>query len=419
LTSLLNAGILKHMSQLPLFEPPVWGVSDLNRHIRILLEADPDLQDLWVQGEVSNFSRPRSGHWYFTLKDAGAALRCVMWRNAARRQPYIPQDGEAVEVHGGVSVYESGGVYQLYADEIRPAGRGGLYEQFLRLKARLEAEGLFDPQRKRPVPRWPQRVGIVTSATGAALRDMLHTLKRRYPLVEVLLAPAAVQGEAAPAGIVRALERLQGLQPPPDVILVARGGGSIEDLWAFNDERVVRAVAACRVPVISGVGHETDFTLTDFAADLRAPTPTAAAELAVPDQRELRAALDELRRRLYALTRAQAALRRGALQQIAARLEQASPLRFIRTQQQRVDELSERLTLLTRHRLALERAAVENAALRLRTLDPQNVLRRGYALVTDSRGALVRSAGQPRPGERLHIRLHDGSFPVRVEPPAE
>jgi len=407
------------MSQLPLFEPPVWGVSDLNRHIRILLEADPDLQDLWVQGEVSNFSRPRSGHWYFTLKDAGAALRCVMWRNAARRQPYIPQDGEAVEVHGGVSVYESGGVYQLYADEIRPAGRGGLYEQFLRLKARLEAEGLFDPQRKRPVPRWPQRVGIVTSATGAALRDMLHTLKRRYPLVEVLLAPAAVQGEAAPAGIVRALERLQGLQPPPDVILVARGGGSIEDLWAFNDERVVRAVAACRVPVISGVGHETDFTLTDFAADLRAPTPTAAAELAVPDQRELRAALDELRRRLYALTRAQAALRRGALQQIAARLEQASPLRFIRTQQQRVDELSERLTLLTRHRLALERAAVENAALRLRTLDPQNVLRRGYALVTDSRGALVRSAGQPRPGERLHIRLHDGSFPVRVEPPAE
>ncbi len=404
------------MSQLPLFEPPVWGVSDLNRHIRTLLEADPDLQDLWVQGEVSNFSQPRSGHWYFTLKDAGAALRCVMWRNTARRQQYVPRDGDAVEVHGGVSVYESGGVYQLYADEIRPAGRGGLYEQFLRLKARLEADGLFDPQRKRPVPRWPRRVGIVTSATGAALRDMLNTLKRRYPLVEVLLAPAAVQGEAAPAAIVRALERLQTLQPPPDVILLARGGGSIEDLWAFNDERVVRAVAACRVPVISGVGHETDFTLADFAADLRAPTPTAAAELAVPDQGDLRAALEALRRRLSALASGQVALRRTALQQTAARLERASPLRFIRTGQQRVDELGERLTLLARHRLALERAAVENAALRLRALDPQDVLRRGYALVTDSRGALVRSAAQPRPGERLDIRLHDGSFPVRVEP---
>ncbi len=403
------------MNQLPLFAPPVWEVSALNRHIRHILEEDPDLQEVWVRGEVSNFSRPRSGHWYFTLKDAGAALRCVMWRNTALRQAYQPRDGEAVEVHGSVSVYEAGGVYQLYADEIRPAGQGGLYEQFLRLKARLEAEGLFDPERKRPIPEWPHRIGIVTSATGAALRDMLDTLARRYPLVEVILAPAAVQGEAAPLQIVEALERLQNLDPPPDVILLARGGGSAEDLWAFNDERLVRAIAACRIPLISGVGHETDFTLADFAADLRAPTPTAAAELATPDRFDLRRDLLETHRHLHSLGRAQIALRRRTLEQAAARLERTHPARLIRSHQQRLDEFSERLTLLTRHRLQLARADLQTLAARLRTLDPQRTLERGYALVTDSAGHLIRSAARPRPGDRLTLRMHDGALPVRVE----
>ncbi len=403
------------MSQLPLFEPPVWEVSAVNRHIRGLLEDDPDLQDLWVRGEISNFSRPRSGHWYFTLKDANAALKCVMWRNTALRQTYRPRDGDAVEVHGSVSVYETGGVYQLYADEIRPAGRGSLYEAFLRLKARLEAEGLFDPQRKRPIPAWPRRIGIVTSGTGAALRDMLNTLKRRYPLVEVLLAPAAVQGDAAPPQIVRALERLQTLQPLPDVILLARGGGSLEDLWAFNDERVVRAVAASRVPVISGVGHETDFTLTDFAADLRAPTPTAAAELATPDQADLRFALEDLTRRLYALALGQISLRRRALDNLTARLGRAEPSRLIRTHRQRVDELSQRLTLHTRHALQLRRAALETLTRRLETLDPQATLRRGYTLVSDAEGRPVVSAAQPLPDDLLTIRWHDGTRRARVE----
>jgi exodeoxyribonuclease VII large subunit len=285
------------MEQLPLFQPPAWTVSDLTRYLRELLENDFNLQDLWVEGEVSNISRPSSGHLYFTLKDAGASLRCVMWRNAVLRQAYLPGDGEAVEVHGAIGVYEAGGIYQLYADLLRPAGEGALFQEFLRLKARLEAEGLFDPARKRPLPAWPATIGIVTSPTGAALRDMLDTTRRRFPLARVVLAPTPVQGDEAPAGIVSALERLNRLVGPA-LILLARGGGSIEDLWAFNDERVVRAVVASQAPVITGVGHETDFTLADFAADLRAPTPTAAAELATPDQAELRLDLAAARSRL-------------------------------------------------------------------------------------------------------------------------
>jgi exodeoxyribonuclease VII large subunit len=268
------------MSQPSLFASVTWTVSRLTQHIRMLLESDVALQDVWVQGEISNLGRPASGHIYFTLKDAGASLRGVMWKGDARRLTLPLQDGMEIEAHGRIGVYEPQGQYQFYADLIRPLGEGLLYQEFLRLKALLEAEGLFDSERKRPIPQLPRRIGIVTSATGAALRDMLNTLRRRLPLVEVLLAPSPVQGDEAPLKLVNALATLNLLQP--DVILLARGGGSIEDLWAFNDERVVRAVVASNTPVISGVGHETDFTLCDFAADLRAPTPTAAAELATP-----------------------------------------------------------------------------------------------------------------------------------------
>ena len=222
------------MTQLPLFQPPSWSVTDLTRYLRGLLVNDETLGDIWIIGEVSNFSRPSSGHVYFTIKDANASLRCVMWRNTALRQPTLPRDGDAVEVHGAIDVYEAGGMYQLYADAIRPAGEGKLYQEFLRLKARLEAEGLFDPARKRPLPRWPHRIGIVTSPTAAALRDILNTLRRRYPVAEVTLAPTPVQGVEAPPGIVAALRELNQLAQP-DVIILARGGGSIEDLWAFND----------------------------------------------------------------------------------------------------------------------------------------------------------------------------------------
>src|SRR4030042_1940581 len=235
------------MSQLPLFAPQIpssWTVTDLTRYLRELLESDELLQDVWVTGEVSNFSRPASGHMYFTLKDSSASLRCVMWRNAALRQSFTPRDGDAIEVHGAISVYEAGGQYQLYADIFRPAGEGALYQEFVRLKTLLEAEGLFDQGRTGPIPPRPKRIGIVTSPTGAALQDILNTLQRRYPLVEVVLAPTPVQGEQAPLGIITALHNVVRVANP-DVLIIARGGGSIEDLWAFNDERVARAIAAC------------------------------------------------------------------------------------------------------------------------------------------------------------------------------
>ena len=282
------------MVQPSLFPPSAWSVADVNRYLRDLLESDHNLNDLWVKGEVSNFSRPRSGHLYFTLKDEKASLRCVMWRNSAQRQAYLPSDGDLVEVHGSVSVYEVAGQYQLYADTIKPLGEGALFQEFLRLKAKLEAEGLFDEERKRPIPIWPSRIGIVTSPTGAALRDMVDTLRRRYPLVEVILAPSAVQGREAPPEIVAGLQNLNRTAAP-DVILLARGGGSIEDLWAFNDENVARAITASNAPVITGIGHQTDFTIADFVADLRAPTPTAAAELATPNRDDMQLVLAEVK----------------------------------------------------------------------------------------------------------------------------
>src|SRR3972149_4477212 len=267
--------------EMALFAPPVWTVSALNRRVRGVLDADETLQDVWVTGEISNLSRPASGHVYFTLKDAEASLRCVMWREIASRQ-ILPREGQSVEVHGRISLYEAGGQYQLYADGLRPAGEGELYARFVALKARLEAEGLFAPERKRPLPAWPRRIAIVTSPSAAALQDVLTVLARRYPLAEVVLAATPVQGEHAPPEIVKALARANRARP--DVILLVRGGGSLEDPWAFNDEGVVRAVAASAAPVVAGVGHETDVTLVDFAADRRAPTPSAAAELVVPER---------------------------------------------------------------------------------------------------------------------------------------
>ena len=253
-------------------------VSQFTFRVRKLLEGDSELQDVWVEGEISNLSRPASGHIYFTLKDKNASLKCVMWKtDAMRARPNI-QEGAAVEVHGKVAVYEPQGQYQLIVNIIQPKGEGALFQEFLRLKAMLEAEGLFDPERRRAIPALPKKIGIVTSATGAALRDVLNTIRRRQPMLQVVLAPSPVQGVEAPPALVKAIQSLN-LQSP-DLIILARGGGSIEDLWAFNDERVVRAVADSKAPIICGVGHETDFTLCDFAADLRAPTPTAAAELA-------------------------------------------------------------------------------------------------------------------------------------------
>ncbi|MCX6025119.1 MAG: exodeoxyribonuclease VII large subunit, partial [Chloroflexi bacterium] len=274
-----------------LFAPPVWTVSALNRRVRSVLDADETLQDVWVTGEVSNLSRPASGHVYFTLKDAEASLRCVMWREIASRQ-ILPREGQSVEVHGRISLYEAGGQYQLYADGVRPAGEGELYARFVALKARLEAEGLFAPERKRPLPAWPRRIAVVTSPSAAALQDVLTVLARRYPLAEVVLAATPVQGEQAPPEIVNALARANRARP--DVILLVRGGGSLEDLWAFNEEVLVRAVAASPIPIVSGVGHEIDVSLTDLAADLRALTPTDAAVQVSPDGVQLSTLCDSL-----------------------------------------------------------------------------------------------------------------------------
>ncbi len=401
------------MSQMSLFQPPTWSVSEVTRYLKDLLESDHNLSDLWVAGEISNFSRPSSGHLYFTLKDAKASLRCVMWRNAAARLPFALRDGDAVEVHGSFSVYESGGQYQLYADSIRPRGAGALYAEFLRLKAKLEAEGLFAEERKRPIPFWPRRIGIVTSPTGAALRDMLNTLRRRYPLVEVILAPSAVQGEEAPPGLVRALQTLNQLASP-DVILLARGGGSIEDLWAFNDERVARAIAASAAPVISGVGHQTDFTIADFVADLRAPTPTAAAELATPDRADLMADLNSLHQRLCRAAQAQTGAQRWQLKDLIARLDRRSPRSHIQSDRQRLDEVARRAGIVLSHRLQLQQARLLGVERRLAALNPLAILQRGYAIVTQPNGVLVRSAAQATAGDLLRVRVSDGEFGVQV-----
>lgn len=398
------------MSQPSLFASVTWTVSRLTQHIRTLLESDVILQDVWVQGEISNLGRPASGHIYFTLKDAGASLRGVMWKGDARRLILPLQDGMEIEAHGRVGVFEPQGQYQFYADLIRPLGEGLLYQEFLRLKALLEAEGLFDPERKRPIPDLPRIIGIVTSATGAALRDMLDTLRRRLPLVEVILAPSPVQGDEAPLKLVNALATLNLFQP--DVILLARGGGSIEDLWAFNDERVVRAVAASSVPVISGVGHETDFTLCDFAADLRAPTPTAAAELATPfTANDLTAYIQGINTRLAASTLRLLAAHRNGLADSTARLRFVSPLRRIQTDRQRLDDFSRRGLSALQHRLALDEARLKGFEHRLETLNPLAVLGRGYALVTrQADGKLVSRVGQAKSGEGIQIHVSDGAF---------
>ncbi|RLC75603.1 MAG: exodeoxyribonuclease VII large subunit, partial [Chloroflexi bacterium] len=315
-----------------------YTISQLTAHISRLIDDDPALGDLWVEGEISNFSRASSGHCYFTLKDAGSQIGCVMWRSVAERQRYLPTGGDLVRVHGRVGVYEAGGRYQLYVDKIQPAGVGNLYLEFEQLKARLEADGLFDPQRKRPLPRFPRCIGVVTSPTAAALRDILNVLSRRYPLASVLLSPTQVQGDAAPPQIVAALGALNE-QNDVDVIIVARGGGSLEDLWAFNDEQVARAVAASRIPIICGVGHETDFSLADFAADARAPTPSAAAELVAPDCAELRAQTMGQAAALTTVLQGAIEERRWHLAEQSRALKHLSPTVQLVQSRQRVDDL--------------------------------------------------------------------------------
>jgi len=391
--------------------PQTFTVSKLTFQIRKLLEENEVLQDVWVQGEISNLSRPASGHIYFTLKDANASLKCVMWKTSAARLNLPLRDGMAVEVHGKIGVYEPQGQYQLYADQIRGVGEGALYQEFMRLKAMLEAEGLFDPDRKKNIPELPHRIGIVTSATGAALRDMLNTLRRRLPIVEVILAPSPVQGTEAPPALVKAINTLDDQQL--DVIIIARGGGSIEDLWAFNDERVVRTVADAMTPIICGVGHETDFTLCDFAADLRAPTPTAAAELATQITiLDLQAEVQTYKARLASATVNLIAEQKSFLASLTAQLRYLSPARLIQSERQRVDELSRRAFMSVAYHVNLQKNHFEGTQKRLEALSPLAVLARGYAVVTrKADGGVVSRVAQA--SDVMKVRVSDGEFEVR------
>ncbi len=395
----------------------VHSVSAINAYIKELFNEDELLHDVWLSGEISNFKQATSGHCYFTLKDAGASIRAVMWRTQAALIR-LPRDGEAVVAHGYVSVYEPRGDYQFYVDRLEPGGVGWLWQEYQRLKERLEVEGLFEAGRKRPLAPLPCRIGVATSASGAALRDILRTLATRCPLVEVVVAPTPVQGDEAPVGIVAALaalNRWSAEREKLDAIIIARGGGSIEELWAFNDERVARAIALSAVPVVSGVGHETDFTIADFVADLRAPTPTGAAAAAVPDRAELAAQVAALRARAEA--QVDAALR-GAQNDTATlrgRLMRASPQARLGQDRQRVDDLARRAGLAMLGRLQTWRERLQGQRLFLAGLDPASVLARGYALVTNAEGMLVTARDQVAPRDALHIRVSDGTIEAEVK----
>jgi len=406
------------MESFDFFQPIVFTVTAINAYLRELLETDEVLQDLWVRGEISNFSQPRSGHLYFTLKDSESAMRCVMWKPSAMRLRFTPVDGMLVEAHGAMSIYPAQGQVQLYVDALRPAGEGALYQEFLRLRAQLEAEGLFDPSHKRPLPRLPKHIGVVTSATGAALHDILQTLNRRLPTLRVTVAPTSVQGVEASAGIIAALKRLNSL-PDLDLIILARGGGSIEDLWAFNDEGVARAIFASRYPVISGVGHETDFTIADFVADLRAPTPTGAAELATPiTKEELRAALQGAEAQLTELINRQLEDLKQALQLAQSELRRSSPLLRILNNIQRLDELQGRLERAIQQQLQRKQNNLANASDRLASLNPQAVLKRGYAIITDqATGQIISHTRQAVPWQPVWLQVQDGSIPAQITPP--
>jgi exodeoxyribonuclease VII large subunit len=393
----------------------IYTVTQVTQYIKRVLDVDPLLQACWVEGEISNLFRSAAGHVYFTLKDAGAQLRCVIWRSQVAELEQQPGNGQAVVVHGRASVYEAQGSYQLYVDQVHPLGAGALFLQFQALKARLEREGLFAEERKRALPRFPCRLGVVTSPLGAAIRDILRVLQRRYPLAEVIVAATLVQGDEAPPQIVAAIEALNH-HTDVDVILVARGGGSLEELWAFNDERVARAIFASRVPVITGVGHETDFTIADFVADVRAPTPSAAAEIAVPDQEALRAQIAQQRVALEQALRRCVAASRAQLQHKQALLSRASPRAWVERQRQDLDQLEQRMLTLQAHRLERWRGLLVSSELRLQALNPEATLKRGYAIVAQREtGSIVTRTAQVASGDGIDVRVSDGHFTVTVD----
>ena len=404
------------MTQLPLSPAPdrnVFSVSRLNREAKALLEGSFPL--LWVEGELSNLSRPASGHLYFTLKDAQAQVRCALFRSSQRGLGAAPKDGMQVLVRARVSLYEGRGDYQLIVESLEEAGEGALRRAYEALKNRLAQEGLFDSARKKPLPRLSRRIGIITSPSGAVLHDILTTLKRRFPAIPVMLYPVPVQGDGA-AEKIAAMLRLAGQQLDCDVLILARGGGSLEDLWAFNEEIVARAIHACPIPVVCGVGHETDFTIADFVADARAATPTAAAEMLSPNQSDWLASLDDLERRLRRQLRDHLLNAQQKIDYLNARLLRHNPQALLREQRLRNQHLQRRFTNAIRRLLERAHERLARAAQALDTLSPLATLARGYAILEQpSSGTVVRHATQLRAGDAVRARLAQGMLDCRVE----
>lgn len=402
--------------QLSFFETPnePKTISALTHELRMMFERNPSLQDVWVEGEVTNYKRAASGHLYFSLKDESAQLKVVMWKTDAVRLNFEPRHGDHIIAHGSISVYDAQGVYQLYADLLQPAGVGDLNRQYELLKAKLESEGLFDSQRKRPLPFYPRRIGIVTSPDAAGFQDVLNILARRYPMAEIILSPTPVQGTPAPPRIVAAIEALNR-QAGIDVMLIVRGGGSLEDLWGFNDERVVRAIAASEIPTITGIGHEVDFTLADFAADRRAPTPSAAAEIATPDQAELSAALTDWQARLHNAITHHITAGQTTLDAHHRTLRLLNPSSRIANLRQSLDDQAGRMANALRAKLHQEHHTLALLAARLEAANPEALLKRGYALVSRAGdGKRMTHALDAAPGTSIRIQFQDGELTARV-----
>ena len=391
----------------------VYEVSQINEYLRARFEEDAFLSELLIRGEISNYKLYPSGHHYFTLKDAQGALRCVMFRGNAMRLRFRPENGMKVIAGGRISVFPRDGAYQLYCTSLTPDGVGDLHVAFEQLKAKLQAEGLFAPERKQPLPRFPHRIAIITSSAGAALHDMLRILRKRYPLTEVVLLAVRVQGAEAPAEIAAAL-RYANRFHVADLIITGRGGGSIEDLWAFNDERVARAIAASEIPVISAVGHEPDVTISDYVADLRAATPSNAAELAVPDQAELRQYLAARQSMLLTLMNRRLKAERQRVDALASSRSLRSPMNYINDRRLLLDYDDRRLRAAAQRLLGRDRERFVRLTAKLDAMSPLKVLSRGYSLAHNEKGNVVHSVKQLTVGESLHIDFADGRAKAQI-----
>ena len=393
----------------------VLTVSQINTYLKAVLDGDDNLQHIFVCGEISNFTNHyRTGHFYFTLKDEKAAIKAVMFRTAAQRLRFLPENGMRVIIRGSISLFERDGVYQLYCDDMQPDGAGDLSVAFEQRKKKLEEMGLFDPLHKKPIPSLPSRIGVITSPTGAAVHDILNVLERRFPFAAIVFCGVQVQGESAAPQIAEAIARFNELQAA-DVLIVGRGGGSIEDLWAFNEEIVAHAIYNSQIPVISAVGHETDFTIADFVADLRAPTPSAAAELASPDTRELLFQLDTMLDRLTERVLDKHQNKALRLEAMLHRLQQQSPERRLQLLETKLQQQTEKLISGGQAMLRPYADALGTLAQKLEMTSPLRTLARGYTLAQDENGLLVRNAAKVQKGQTLALRFADGSVLCRAE----